>query len=168
LAQDSGVAELTPSLAGLLTVAEENHIDMAALVRGVPVEGLKWMPVKETPHLSGHVLHVLELEEYVARVLAGEDIEWTRPLGSSLEFVMPAGKLLERIAETDERLRAAIAQCSPERLAQPQPGSDRTIGEMLVEDLAHSSQHVGHMQLTRLLMVQTLKSLQVPEYVPWG
>jgi hypothetical protein len=162
------MAEPNPLTSGLLTIVEENHIDMAALVKGVPIEGLKWMPVKETPHLSGHVLHVLEVEDYMARVLGGEEVEWTRPLGSSLSFVMPAPKLVERIGETDLRLRTAILRCPPERLALPQPGGERLIGEMLVEDLAHSSQHLGHMQLTRLLMVQTLKSLQVPEYAPWA
>jgi hypothetical protein len=141
---------------------------MAALVRGVPIEGLKWMPVKETPHLSGHVLHILEVEDYLAAVLEGADIEWTRPLGSSLELVMRAAELVERIGATDLRLRRAIERCPAERLTQQQPSSDRLIGEMLVEDLAHSSQHLGHMQLTRLLMVQTLKSLQVPEYAHWA
>ena len=166
IAQDTGVAD--PTISGLLTIVEENHLDMAALVRGVPIEGLKWMPVLETPHLSGHVLHILEVEDYIAEVLAGMDLTWDRPLGSSLEVVIPAKELLERIAATDARLRQAISTCPPARLMEVQPGGDRLIGEMLVEDLAHSSLHLGHMQLTRILMVQTLKSLDVPEYVHWA
>lgn len=154
--------------AALITVSGEAHADMAALVSGLPIDALKWMPVPAAPHISGITLHILEVEDYLARVLNGEDIPWTGPLGSSNALVMPANELVARIAATDQGLIAAMRAVAPERLVLPQPGEDRTIGEMLVEDLAHSSLHLGHLQLTRQLMALTLKSLTLPEYVHWA
>lgn len=159
---------LDPFRSGLLTVVHETHMDMVALIQGLPIEALKWMPVPKAPHVSGIALHILEVEDYLAAVAAGADLEWDRPLGASNDYVYPAGEVVRRIGETDARLKRAIEQVTPERLARLQPGQERTIGEMLVEDLAHSSMHLGHIQLTRQLCELTLLSLQFPPYEPWA
>ncbi len=159
---------LHPVIAGLINVVHENHQDMIALVRGVDLEGLKWMPIREkTAHLSGLVLHVLEVEEYLAGLAEGSDVPWTRPLGSSNDVVMRDKDLVARIEAVDIRLKKAIGFITEERLASLAPDGERTVAEALIEDLSHSSQHIGQMQLTRQLMVKTIP-MEFPPYEPWG
>lgn len=159
---------LHPVIAGLVNVVHENHQDMIALVRGVDVEGLKWMPIREkTAHLSGLVLHVLEVEDYLAALAEGSNEPWTRPLGSSNDLVMRDTELVARIEATDVRLKKALGFVAEQRLAALCPDGERTVAEALIEDLAHSSQHLGQMQLTRQLMVQTIP-VDFPPYEHWG
>ena len=159
---------LHPVIAGLVNVVHENHQDMIALVRGVDLEGLKWMPIRErTAHLSGIALHVLEVEEYLAGLAEGSDEPWAKPLGSSNDLVMREADLVARIEVTDVRLKKAIGFISEERLAALCPGGERTVAEALIEDLAHSSQHVGQMQLTRQMMVKTIP-MEFPAYESWA
>lgn len=159
---------LHPVIAGLVTVVHETHQDMISLVRGLDLEGLKWMPIRETTaHLSGLVIHVLEVENYLAALASGSDVPWTQPLGSSNTLVMRERDLVARIEETDTRLIRAIGTVTEERLADFCPGGERTVGEALIEDLMHSSQHLGHMQLTRQMMVKTIP-MEFPPYEHWA
>lgn len=159
---------LHPVIAGLINVVHETHQDMIALVRGVDLEGLKWMPIREkTAHLSGIVLHVLEVEEYLAALAEGSEEEWSAPLGSSNDLVMRDSDLVARIEATDIRLKKAIGFISEERLNALCPDGERTVAEALIEDLAHSSQHLGQMQLTRQMMVKTIP-MDFPAYEHWG
>lgn len=159
--------ELHPFIAGLLTVIHACHADMIALVQGVDVEGLKWMPTPSSPHLSGLVLHVLEVEDHLARLLDGESVESQGSLGSSNDLVMRDRHLVARIADTDARLKRSLESMTTDRLASRCPGDERTLAETLVEDLAHSGLHLGHMQLTRQLMVRVVP-MQFPEYTHWA
>ena len=53
--EPENLPSLHPVIAGLVNVVHETHQDMIALVRGVDLEGLKWMPIREkTAHLSGN------------------------------------------------------------------------------------------------------------------
>ena len=159
---------LHPLIAGLINVAHETHQDMIALVRGVDVEGLKWMPINRvTAHLSGLVLHVLEVEDYLSALAEGSDEPWTRPLGSSNDLVMRDTDLIARIEATDQRLKRSVGLITEERLRALVPGGERTVGEAIIEDLAHSSLHLGQMQLTRQLMVQSIP-LPFPPYEHWA
>lgn len=159
---------LHPVIAGLVNVVHETHHDMIALVRGVDLEGLKWMPIREkTAHLSGIVLHVLEVEEYLAALAEGSNEPWTRPLGSSNDLVMRDTELVARIEATDIRLKKAIGFVTGERLRTLCPDGERTVAEALIEDMAHSSQHLGQMQLTRQMMVKTIP-LDFPPYEQWA
>ncbi|MCC6959063.1 MAG: hypothetical protein IT301_04385 [Dehalococcoidia bacterium] len=159
---------LHPVLAGLITQVHENHQDMIALVRGVDIEGLKWMPIREqTAHLSGLVLHVLEVENYLAGLAEGSQEPWTATLGSSNTIVMKDTDLVARIEATDIRLKKAIGFVGEARLAEFCPDGERTVAEALIEDLAHSSQHIGQMQLTRQLMAKTIP-MDFPPYERWA
>lgn len=162
------VPTLHPVVAGLVNVIHENHQDMIALIRGLDIEGLKWMAIRErTPHLSGLVLHVLEVENYLAGLAEGSDAPWTQPLGSSNTIVMRDTDLIARIEATDIRLKKAVGFVSEERLQALCPGGERTVAEALVEDMSHSSLHIGQMQLTRQLMVQTI-AMEFPPYEAWA
>lgn len=166
--QPESLPTLHPVIAGLVNVVHETHQDMIALVRGVDLEGLKWMPIREkTAHLSGIVVHVLQVEDYLAGLAEGADEPWTQPLGASNDVVMREKDLIARIEATDVRLKKAIGFISEERLASLCPGGERTVAEALIEDLSHSSQHLGQMQLTRQMMVKTIP-MDFPAYEHWG
>lgn len=159
---------LHPVIAGLVNVVHETHQDMIALVRGVDLEGLKWMPIREkTAHLSGIVLHVLEVEEYLAGLAEGSNEPWTHPLGYANDLVMRDTDLVARIEATDIRLKKAIGFVTEERLHALCPDGERTVAEALIEDMAHSCQHLGQMQLTRQMMVKTIP-MDFPAYEEWG
>lgn len=159
--------ETTPLITGLISVVQATHADMTALVAGVDVEGLKWMPTPNSPHLAGLVLHVLEFEDYLAGLVAGAPAEWTGSLGSSNSLVMRDRVLVARIAATEARLTNALLHMAAGRLQELCPGEETTIGESLVEDLAHASLHLGQMQLTRQLMVRVVP-LSFPDYTHWA
>ncbi len=166
--EPENLPSLHPVIAGLVNVVHETHQDMIALVRGVDLEGLKWMPIREkTAHLSGIVLHVLDVEEYLAALAEGSNEPWTRPLGASNDLVMRDTDLVARIEATDIRLKKAIGFVTEERLHALCPDRERTVAEALIEDMAHSSQHLGQMQLTRQLMVKTIP-MDFPPYEQWG
>jgi hypothetical protein len=58
---------------------------------------------------------------------------------------------VERLTVVDLALKHALESVSPARLDAMQPGGERTVGSMLVEDLDHSAMHYGQVQLTRHL-----------------
>ena len=124
---------------------------MANLIAGLPQEALDWRPVALSASLAGLVLHITEVECFIARVGAGAEERWTGENGSRMEDRATDGELREAILAADVRLKAILEAISPSRLAEMQPGEPRTIGEMLVEDLDHAAMHYGQMQLTRHL-----------------
>jgi hypothetical protein len=158
---DYTAPEALPALVrGLLTVAHERHMDLIALVQGLPSGGLKWTPGPGSAHISGLVMHILEVEEYLSSVAAGRDVEWASTNGSSMDVAVDERALVERITEVDAALKEAMQEMPAERLEVLQPGSDRSVGSMLVEDLDHSAMHYGQVQLTRHMY-----ELAHPEFV---
>lgn len=144
-------AGLDPILAGLLTVSHERHMDMIALVTGLPDGALTWAPGPEAAHISGLVMHILEVEDYLSRVASGIGVQWDGANGSSMDLALDEAGLVARIAEVDARLKHAMESMSFERLERHAPGNERTVGSALVEDLDHCAMHYGQVQLTRHL-----------------
>ncbi len=160
-AYNAGMTEFEPGyrpptglpalLAGLLTVTHERHMDMIALVSGLPDRALAWTPGPDAPHLSGLTMHILEVEEYLANVAGGAETAWSGELGSSMETVLDEAALIARIAAVDAHLKSAMENAPSDRWESFEPASERSVGSMLVEDLDHSAMHYGQMQLTRHL-----------------
>lgn len=138
-------------LTGLLTTTHERHMDLVALVSDLPPGALSWTPGPAAAHISGLVMHILEVEEYLARVASGQQVEWAGTNGWSMDLELEAAALTARIAEVDAHLKAALEAVPDDRLQGPEPASARTVGSMLVEDLDHSAMHYGQVQLTRHL-----------------
>lgn len=138
-------------LSGLLTVIHERHMDMVALISGLPPGALAWPPAPDAPHLSGIAMHTLEVEEYVADVASGGQTEWSGELGSSMDIALDASRLISRITRVDERLKRSLESVNLERLETLEPTGERTAGSLLVEVLDHAAMHYGQMQLTRHL-----------------
>jgi hypothetical protein len=158
--------DLPPVLRGLLTTTHERHIDMANLVAGMPDEGINWRPLADSASLAGLVLHIVDVEDYLASLAAGPAREWTGGNGSRMDESASAEQLIAEIERVDATLKSALASVTPEGLAAPQPGDERTVGEALVEDLDHSAMHYGHMQLTRHAW-EAAHPEAAPTYVHW-
>ena len=126
-------------------------MDLIALVSDLPAGGLSWAPGPDAAHISGLVMHILEVEQYLAAIAGGQDVEWAGTNGSSMDLAVGSTALVERIIEVDLALKRALETVPPARLDAIQPGGDRTVGSMLVEDLDHSAMHYGQVQLTRHL-----------------
>jgi hypothetical protein len=166
LPEYSAPRHLPPLLRGLLTTAHERHVDMLNLVAGLPVGALDWRPGPDAASLAGLSLHILDVEEYLARLAAGEHTEWTGENGSRMDETAEEQQLVSEILRVDGLLRAALEGVTSERLAEHQPGEERTVGEALVEDLDHSAMHYGHMQLTRHLFELAHPDIE-PTYEHW-
>lgn len=143
-------AHLPPLLRGLLTTCHERHVDMANLVAGLPAGALEWRPFPESASLAGLALHILDVEEYVAKLVSGIAVEWAGENGSRMDESASSEDIIAAIERVDAWLRSALEAATPAVWVRPHPGAeDRTIGQALVEELDHSAMHYGHMQLTR-------------------
>lgn len=142
-------AGLSSLLSGLLATTHERHMDMIALVTGLPEGGLTWAAGADAAHISGLTMHILEVEEHLAHLAAGDEVHWAGKNGSSMDVVADETTLIARITEVDGALKRAIERIPPERLERHAPGNERTIGAALVEDLDHCAMHYGQLQLTR-------------------
>lgn len=157
---------LHPLLRGLLTAGRERHEDMANLVRGLPDGAFDWRPAPEAPSIAGLVLHIADVEAFIARVAGGSGEVWQGVNGSRMDEQAGEAALIAAIAAVDAAIAGVLSSLSPGRLSEPQPGEERTIGEMLVEDLDHSAMHYGQLQLTRHLW-EAAHPQWPSDYVHW-
>ena len=132
-----------PALGALLSITRDRHRDMADLVRGLPGEGLRWVPADGASTLAGLTLHILDVERYLTALVTGEDIGWTGELGTRIHETAAEHELVAAIAARDEELRDALARLDADRWS--------SLAGDLLEDLDHVAVHVGQMQLTRNL-----------------
>jgi hypothetical protein len=123
---------------------------MLNLVSGLPDGALDWRPAEDAASLAGLALHILDVEEYLAGLAAGEDPDWAGENGSRMDESLPPESLMAEIERVDARLKAAI-EGSAAFAQDLSAGEARRVGEALLEDMDHCAMHYGHMQLTRHL-----------------
>ena len=132
-----------PALGALLSITQDRHRDMTELVRGLPGEGLRWVPADGASTLAGLTLHILDVERYLTALVTGEDIGWTGELGTRIHETAAEHELVAAIAARDEELQDALARLDADRWS--------SLAGDLLEDLDHVAVHLGQMQLTRNL-----------------
>jgi len=135
----------------MLSTAQDRHVDLAALVAGLPDHALTWTPCADAPALAGLVLHILDVEGHLAAIAAGEDDHWAGENGSHILDSATAAELRDAIFDRDAGMRAVFASIDGARLGASAPGGGHTLGEALLEDLDHCAIHHGQAQLTRNL-----------------
>jgi DinB family protein len=135
---------LPSALRALLGTTHDRHEDMTNLVRGLPEDALAWTPAEGASAMAGIVLHILDVESYLASVATGEDIGWTGERGSHIHDRATEAALVAAIEDVDTRVKRAFGALTTERF-------ESSIGAALVEDLDHVAGHLGQLQLTRNL-----------------
>jgi hypothetical protein len=144
-------SNLPPVVRAMLSTAHDRHLDLAALITGLPDDALVWTPCADAPALAGLVLHILDVEGHLAAIAAGEDDHWAGENGSHILDSATKAELHDAIAETDTRVRLAWASIDAVRLDDPAPYGAGSLGEALLEDLDHCAIQHGQAQLTRNL-----------------
>ena len=144
-------SNLHPVVRAMLSTAHDRHLDLAALVTGLPDDAVTWTPCADAPALAGLVLHILDVERHLATIAAGEDDHWAGDNGSHILDRATAAELRDAITDLDARMMSAFASMNDARLEASVPGGDEPLGEALLEDLDHCAIHHGQAQLTRNL-----------------
>ena len=137
-------SELPPAVRAVLSTTHDRHVDMSNLVRGLPREGLEWVPAEGASTLAGLTLHILDVERYLTALVTGEDIGWTGELGTRIDEWAAEHELVAAIAARDEELKDALERLDTGRWSGSLSGD-------LLGDLDHVAVHLGQMQLTRNL-----------------
>ena len=159
--------EPSGSLLGpLLSTMRERHADLVNLLAGLPQGALDWRPAIAAGSLAGITGHILVVEEAALRLAAGEAIPWPGANGEGMGDHRTEAELLAGLAALDALAARAVLALTAARLAEPQPGEERTIGAMLVEEFDHCAMHYGQAQLTRHLWEAANPSWVSP-YVHW-
>ena len=134
------------------------HAELAAALRGLPLEGLDWTPAPGTNSLGALAVHVAGAERYwLGDVVASEpsgrdrDAEFrtrgedAQALLQRLEAALTyAARVLEGLRRED--LTAVRVS--------PRDGRGFTVGWCLAHVLGHTGIHAGHAQITRQLWEQ--------------
>ncbi len=142
---------LAPLLSALLSTMRERHADLANLLGGLPTGALDWRPAVGAASLGGLTAHILVVEEATLRVAAGESILWPAVNGEGMDERHDELELVASLAALDALAARVLSALRPAALAAAQPGEQRTIGEMLIEEFDHVAMHYGQAQLTRHL-----------------
>jgi DinB superfamily len=141
----------TMLLATVLRTTAERHEDMRNLVTGLPEGALHWRPAPEAASLADLVFHIAALEGAVARIAAGSQEPWELGNGAGMGQDGGLRELLEVLARAAAAIEEALKDVYEEAFIETVPGGERTIGEMIVEELDHAAMHYGQLQLTRHL-----------------
>ena len=110
----------------MLGTAHDRHLDLAALVGGLPDEALAWTPCADAPALAGLVLHILDVEGHLVAIAAGEDDHWAGENGSHILDSATAEELRDAIAALSVKIRGAFASIDEATPALLMYGTDET------------------------------------------
>ncbi|MGQ9584054.1 MAG: DinB family protein [Anaerolineae bacterium] len=134
------------------------HGEMVRVMRGLPQEGLDWVPGPEMNSLAVLVAHTAGSERFwMGDVVMGD------PSGRDRETEfrtagLGAEALAGRLGGSLEYCRGVLAGLRVEDLGSPResPGEGRqfTVAWILGHVLEHTALHTGHAQITRQLWEQ--------------
>ena len=137
-------------LEALLGTAADRHADMVNIVSDLQDEALGWRPAEAASSMAGLVLHILHLEATALSIAMGGAAEFGEN-GAGTEDFCSAVDLVAGIDRIQDELGRTFRALSASRLQAAQPGEERTIAAMLVEEFDHAAMHYGQLQLTRHL-----------------
>ncbi len=157
---------LASLLGSLLSTMRERHIDLANLIAGLPEGALDWRPATDAASLAGLTAHILVVEEAALRVAAGDSLTWPGANGEGMAERQTEAEMRAALAALNDLAARVFAALTALRLAAPQPGEERTIAAMLIEEFDHCAMHYGQVQLTRHLWEAANPGWQSP-YEHW-
>ncbi len=139
---------------------QQQHANLAQAVEGLPVEALDWIPGPEMNSINMVIAHTLGAERRMVGTIAlGEPSVG----GRDEEFATrgwSADEVKRRLAAADDYLRGALPRLGLEDLEAVRitPRKEqRTVAWALLHALEHTSEHLGHIQITRQIWEQKSK-----------
>ena len=133
----------------MLSTTHDRHLDLVALISGLPGAALGWVPGPDAPALAGLVLHIVDVETHLASIADGVDDRWAGDNGSHIRDLATSAELRDALERADARMQVAFAALDLGRLEAPALGTTETLVVVLLEDLDHCALHHGQAQLTR-------------------
>jgi uncharacterized damage-inducible protein DinB len=124
----------------------------------VPDARLLWQPAPEAASMATMVQDIARTSEYYAYLIEHGE----RGPASELEEAPSRERLLERLAESERRVRAAFELITPDRLRQPHADRWWAFGKpaegpldalwFAMEIVRHAAYHLGQINLYLLLL----------------
>jgi uncharacterized damage-inducible protein DinB len=131
---------------------ERLHEDAKAALEGLDAKSLDWKPGPEMNSLSVLVVHTAGAERFwIGDVAMRDPSDRKRDSEFQAAGLNPAD-LASRLDTNLNYIRQVLEELTLEDLEQPRVTPDKrkvTLGWCLAHVLAHTANHVGHMQLTR-------------------
>lgn len=128
------------------------HEDAKATLEGLDAKLLDWKPGPEMNSLSVLVVHTAGAERFwIGDVAMRDPSDRKRESEFQVAGLNPA-ELASRLDVNLNYMRQVLEELTLEDLEQPRITPDNrkvTLGWCLAHVLAHTANHVGHMQLTR-------------------
>jgi hypothetical protein len=146
--------------AEMLTRFEELHKNMAKALDGLSVAALDWVPGQDMNPLSVIVAHTAGVE----RALVGDTVMGEPSVRNREAEMKPQGQdaatLLARLDAPIAYMRGAFEKLTLADLATlraRRDGKQVTVASLLLHNLDHTAEHLGHMGMTRQLWDQKKK-----------
>lgn len=154
-------------LSPVIRVMHERHEDMLALASGLPAGGLEWQASDAVPSIGGIASHILLVEDYAIRTVAGEVLEgWTGENGQDIDLESSEAEICSRITELDARAKAILSETGEQTLRSRHEGNGRSLFDVLAEEMDHVAMHYGQMQIARQLFEDAHPDF-LSEYEHW-
>jgi uncharacterized damage-inducible protein DinB len=138
----------------------ELHVELSKAVHGLTPKALDWKPAEGANSMAVIIVHALGAERYwIGDVALGDPSGRVREEEFKVHG-LTAEELESRIAAADAYTRQALrrftlADLEAERTSR-RDGKRFSVGWCLTHALEHDALHVGHVQLTRELVVNGL------------
>jgi uncharacterized damage-inducible protein DinB len=142
---------MQPFFRDCLTVLQDLHKQMNAVLVDLPASALDWKPAGETNSLAVLAVHTAASERYWMG-----DVAMDEPSGRNreAEFVtrgLNAADLTDRLDASLTYCQGVLERLTLEDLEKRRMHHERevTVGYALAHTLEHAATHLGHMQITR-------------------
>lgn len=146
---------MQPFYEDFLGLLEERHNEILGALEGLLPAALDWSPGKGMNSISVMVFHLTGAERYwIGDVVAGEPSGRDRAAEFKVHEVgvdVLKKRLKDNITYARKVLDKLTLQDLETELTSPRDGQKETVAWALIHALEHTTNHLGHIQLTRQL-----------------
>lgn len=145
---------------GYLTTLNELQDQIKILLEGLPQEALDWRPIQAegelaTNSLAAMVTHVAGSGTYLIKEVIGRQPIHRDREAEFLTRGMNASTLKARLDAAAKVIEEVLSPLTVSQMEEDRKYRDRTatVRWVILHVIEHTAQHVGHMQLTRQLLM---------------
>ena len=145
---------------GYLTTLNELQDQIKILLEGLPQEDLDWRPIQAegelaTNSLAAMVTHVAGSGTYLIKEVIGRQPIHRDREAEFLTRGMNASTLKARLDAAAKVIEEVLSPLTVSQMEEDRKYRDRTatVRWVILHVIEHTAQHVGHMQLTRQLLM---------------